>query len=62
MAYSKEVLGKIQGIKCRSSRSEALGRYFRTLRKVVNLTKDSWLQKLILVATDMGMKCRAVLK
>ena len=62
MAHSKEVLGKIQGIKCMSSPSEALGRYFRRLEKVINLPEDSWLKKLILVAADMGMKCIAVLK
>ena len=45
-----------------SSPSEALDRYFGRPEKVVNLTKDSWLQKLILVAADMGMKCIAVLK
>ena len=59
MSHCKEVLEEIQDIKCLS---EALGRYFRRLEKVVNLPKHSWLQKLILVASDMAMKGIAVLK
>ena len=45
-----------------SSPEEPLGGYLSRLEKVVNLPRYSWLQKLILVASDMAVKSIAVLK